>query len=451
MDGRRSSRRRASRAAAIGPAPSTPSPSTSPTSPIRPPSVTVLYNTNLDPERRIRNPDNLDWAGDGRIYVQEDRATSGLFGAGAANPYEASILSIDPTTGAIGRVAEMNRAAVGPFGSSDSAANDVGRWESSGILDVSRLFGQASGTLFLADVQAHSIVDGAILANGAVAGGQLVLIAAPGASIAPAVSRTTLGPVDRVIGSNFADTIVGDAAGNDLRGGAGDDRINGGGGDDRLNGGTGADALDGGTGANDTASYAGSATGVSVRLAIATAQAGRGDARGDVLAGIENLFGSAGGDVLVGDGGANRLTGVRGDDVIKGLDGNDRLIGGIGRDIMAGGAAGDTFDFNAVRQMGTTATTRDRITDFRHLIDDIDLSSIDANGAAPGKAAFTFLAARDAGFTGARGQLSWLHVDLAGTARDRTIIAGDVDGDRLADFQIELTGLRLLGVADFVL
>ena len=319
-------------------------------------SVSVLYNSNLDAARRIRNPDNVDWADDGRIYVQEDRATGGLFGPGAANQHEASILSIDPATGTILRIASMNRAAV-PYGMSDSAPADVGNWESSGVLDVSSLFGRPGGTLFLADVQAHSIVDGAVAAGKLVAGGQLVLIEAPGSTLTPAVSKVALHHVDKVIGSDFGDIIVGDAAANDLRGGAGADRIDGGGGndslrgergadalhgkdgDDTLRGGPGADLVDGGANGSygDTASYAGSHRGVSVGLALTAAQAGRGDAKGDVLVGIENLIGSAENDRLAGNGDANILR------------------GGLGRDKMSGGAGPDVFVFHAAAETGATA------------------------------------------------------------------------------------------------
>ena len=38
-------------------------------------------------------------------------------------------------------------------------AGAAGEWESSGILDVSRLFGKRGGSLFLFDVQAHGIED----------------------------------------------------------------------------------------------------------------------------------------------------------------------------------------------------------------------------------------------------------------------------------------------------
>ena len=38
-----------------------------------------------------------------------------------------------------------------------------------------------------------------------------------------------------------------------------------------------------------------------------------------------------------------------------------------------------------------------------------------------------------------------------GTANDRTIIEGDINGNRVADFQIQLTGLNTLTATDFVL
>ena len=41
----------------------------------------------------------------------------------------------------------------------DIGYGDAGNWETSGILDVSALFGQKRGTLFLFDVQAHGITD----------------------------------------------------------------------------------------------------------------------------------------------------------------------------------------------------------------------------------------------------------------------------------------------------
>ncbi len=82
--------------------------------------ITIAYNANFDPARSIRNPDNLDWSADGFVYVQEDAASAGLFGPGAVNPHEASILRLDPETAAIVRVAAIDRAGAGPFGATDS-------------------------------------------------------------------------------------------------------------------------------------------------------------------------------------------------------------------------------------------------------------------------------------------------------------------------------------------
>ncbi|WP_316975794.1 right-handed parallel beta-helix repeat-containing protein [Shumkonia mesophila] len=115
-------------------------------------------------------------------------------------------------------------------------------------------------------------------------------------------------------------------------GSEGVDELWGGAGDDTLIGGAGADILDGGDG-NDTASYAGSAEGVTVDLGLSTAQVSSGDASGDTLSDIENLVGSAHNDTLTGGAGANMLTGGAG---------NDTLDGGAGADVAGfSGAFGD--------------------------------------------------------------------------------------------------------------
>lgn len=137
--------------------------------------LTILYDGDADPTQALRSPDNLDWADDGYIYVQEDRAFNPAFGLNAVNPHEASILQLDPATGAVTRVAEMNRSAV-PSDQTDTAPNDVGRWESSGILDVSTLFGVDPGQLFLFNVQAHSLQGGVIASANLVQGGQMALL-----------------------------------------------------------------------------------------------------------------------------------------------------------------------------------------------------------------------------------------------------------------------------------
>ena len=168
-----------------------------------------------------------------------------------------------------------------------------------------------------------------------------------------------------------------------LKGSPGDDELDGKGDWDWLEGGAGADTLTGGTG-EDTASYQFSDAGVEVRLDDGTARGGH--AEGDVFAGsktvriaqggekasstlvpefetliisryfgeddeeaeeieildIEDLFGSAHDDILVGTYGANWLKGYYGNDVLDGKEGNDGLFGGAGADVLIGGAGIDT-------------------------------------------------------------------------------------------------------------
>ncbi|MEQ1717013.1 MAG: CAP domain-containing protein [Hyphomicrobium sp.] len=176
------------------------------------------------------------------------------------------------------------------------------------------------------------------------------------------------------------------------------------------------------------------------------------------LLGTANLAGSgnAAGNVITGNKGHNVLTGAAGNDILNGGAGNDTLVGGAGRDVMSGGAGLDTFAFKALGDMGALAANRDVINDFLKTAatgaDRIDLSAIDASTAAGGaNDAFAFLVVKGAAFTGA-GQVRWFQENPAGTVNDKTIIAGNTDGNlATAEFQIELKGLVTLGAGDFVL
>ncbi len=126
-----------------------------------------------DSDFGLRSPDNLDWADDGNIYIQEDRATSPKEIFGSESGEEASIWKLGPNSGELTRVAQIDRSAV-PEGQTDSEPDDLGNWESSGILDVSSLFGANQGDLFIGTVQAHSVTDGSIGGDeNLVEGGQL--------------------------------------------------------------------------------------------------------------------------------------------------------------------------------------------------------------------------------------------------------------------------------------
>lgn len=136
--------------------------------------------TGLDRQNGIRNPDNAVWASDGQIYLQEDRSLPSGTANGAFGAQEASIWAVDPLTGVSSRWAQIDRSAVPvAYGQSDSAPADVGNWESSGILDLAPIYGAAPGSLFLANVQAHSLSNGNLAGSGyLVEGGQLLFLQA---------------------------------------------------------------------------------------------------------------------------------------------------------------------------------------------------------------------------------------------------------------------------------
>lgn len=146
--------------------------------------LTILYDGDdaggarfAHPDAGIRNPDNLDWAKDGLIYIQEDKAKQRdpLFGSHSGQ--ESSIWRLDPITGAVQRIARIDRSVVLPKGSTDEKPGALGAWESAGILDVTHLFDSRAGErVLLATVQAHTIRDGMISTRNLVESGQLILL-----------------------------------------------------------------------------------------------------------------------------------------------------------------------------------------------------------------------------------------------------------------------------------
>ncbi len=128
-----------------------------------------------DSDFGLRSPDNLDWADNGMIYINEDRSTKNNTFGGVSN-IEASIWELNPNNGQLTRIAVVNRSVLPP-GQTDSDPDDLGDWETSGVLDVTGLFDTQPGErLLITNIQAHSIYDGIIKSEGLIQGGQMVLM-----------------------------------------------------------------------------------------------------------------------------------------------------------------------------------------------------------------------------------------------------------------------------------
>ena len=195
-----------------------------------------------------------------------------------------------------------------------------------------------------------------------------------GQSSAGDAAGDVLSGIEHLVGSDFGDRLTGDAGDNVLTGGAGGDTLTGGAGGDTLTGGAGGDTLAGGMG-SDTASYAGSAAGVTVDLTRTAIQLGAGDARGDLLSGIEHLVGSAHADRLTGDGGDNVLTGGAGGDTLTGGTGSDTAS-------YAGSSAGVIVDLTrTAKQVSSGDAQGDVLSGIEHLVGSayIDRLTGDAN------------------------------------------------------------------------
>ncbi|MBR1244217.1 M10 family metallopeptidase C-terminal domain-containing protein [Bradyrhizobium sp. AUGA SZCCT0274] len=156
---------------------------------------------------------------------------------------------------------------------------------------------------------------------------------------------------------------------------------------------------------------------------------------------IENAIGGSANDTLIANDLSCTLTGGAGNDTLTGGAGNDQLAGGVGVDVMTGGGGADNFKF-AVGQSSATSGQHDRITDFVTGVDHIDLSAIDAIAATGAHDLFRFLGA--AAFDGVAGALIYFYNSTLGL----TTLQGDTNGDRIADFAIDLSGYIAIASVD---
>ena len=150
--------------------------------------------------------------------------------------------------------------------------------------------------------------------------------------------------------------FVGTSGNDNLVGTVNDDTLSGLAGNDTLNGGQGADTLNGGDGI-DEATYVNANSGVWVFMIPGGTDSNRGEATGDVYTEIENIRGTAFGDLIWGNAGENRLFGGAGEDTMYGWDGAgtnylfgedgaDTLVCGGAIDIVDGGVGVDLLRFN---------------------------------------------------------------------------------------------------------
>jgi Ca2+-binding RTX toxin-like protein len=174
-----------------------------------------------------------------------------------------------------------------------------------------------------------------------------------------------------------------------------------------------------------------------LQLTGAAATDGTGNAQANAIRGnnaANTLSGADGNDTLQANAGDDKLYGGSGADLLQGGDGKDLIVGGIGVDRMTGDNSvhvADTFVFLSAAETGAGAGSRDVITDF-DAFDRLDLSAVDANALLTGQQHFSYIG------TAAFSAVGQLRIDLQ---RGYAVLEGDLNGDGVADFQIELTNV----------
>lgn len=248
---------------------------------------------------------------------------------------------------------------------------------------------------------------------------------------APAPAPAPSGGDKMVMGTTGNDALVGGSANEHLVGGTGNDFLNGIGGNDRLEGGTGNDWFVIAEGIDTV-----------VELADQGADVVHSWVSYSLPDNVENL--TLRWDRAIdgtGNGINNRIEGNDSSNTLNGLGGYDLLKGRGGADQLIGGAGGDVFDFD--RLSDSRGSNIDRIADFTQGQDQISLASIDADSAASGNQAFAFIGG--AAFNGKAGELRY----AAGPSETNIFV--DVNGDKIADMQIQLAGNHALTHSDFIL
>jgi Ca2+-binding RTX toxin-like protein len=201
----------------------------------------------------------------------------------------------------------------------------------------------------------------------------------------------------------------------------------------QVHGSAGADIIDAGIGYHVTVVYD-----TRVKIDRANADKSTGDAKGDILKGV-NFELSAGNDVYIGAKMGGFIDAGGGDDDIRGSSRQDLITGGEGTDTLDGRGGADIYFFRT--PVESTNKRPDRVN-FEDGVDLMSFALIDANVFTNDgdettwgdHESFTVVDM----FTSVAGQLQWDHLLIKG--RKETWIEGDVDGDGRADFTVILEG-----------
>jgi len=243
---------------------------------------------------------------------------------------------------------------------------------------------------------------------------------------------------DTLIGFDGNDLLLGNDGDDILSGGTGDDHIQGNVGDDLLWGGAGKDILLGGWGSDR---ILGGKDDDHLRgwSGWDTLNGGQGNDQLHGENGNDLLFGKEGNDLLYGGNGGDTLFGGVGDDNIVGGSGSDDLIGGAGRDTLEGGTGSDTYRIDNSWESKIGMENRDVVQGFESGIDTIDLHRIDADWRQADDQAFSYTG------TQAAPHSIWYEDN-----DDFLLVRGDMNGDGVSDFELEVWGADELSELDFV-
>lgn len=156
--------------------------------------------------------------------------------------------------------------------------------------------------------------------------------------------------------------------------------------------------------------------------------------------------GTSSDDALFGYAGPDEMNGFGGHDIMTGGTGDDMMQGGAGADELTGGPGSDTFLFADISDSRQKSPGADVLLDFTTGADTFDLSQIDANTRKGFSGDQAFLWGGE-NASAVANSITFFQDE----ANNRTIIQGDVNGDDVADFEIDLVGIITPDVGDFIL